>query len=107
MLTFLITPFAATGLFRMFDAVSTVLPFFVALVIAAWLWRVHRGLRPVAVGMAAASVAHAAFLAWLFLTWGGSASRSWSTRSTGFRFGCGTAVVTVELDSAHRSLRRS
>lgn len=64
-LAFALTPFLVTAVYRLVDAVPTSLPFAAALLLAVVLWASRPWLRPIAIGMALASVLYAASLAWL------------------------------------------
>ncbi len=62
----LITPFVITGLFRLLPTIPTALPFVGAVIIALVLIPVSRSTRPIAAGIAAAAITHAASLLYLF-----------------------------------------
>lgn len=65
---FAATPFAVTGAYIVAPWVSTSAPLVALLVLGAAAWLVKPSLRPVAAGVVAGTVAHGAFLWWLFST---------------------------------------
>jgi hypothetical protein len=67
-LTFVLTPFAVTGVFRLFHVTPTLLPFLAAIAVATWLWFAHQRFRSLAAGVGLATIVHATFLVWLFRT---------------------------------------
>jgi hypothetical protein len=63
---FAATPFAITGVFRAFQWVPTSAPFVAFLVLGVVVGRAKPTLRPAAAGVVVGTVAHGAFVWWLF-----------------------------------------
>lgn len=70
LVAFLVTPFLYTGLFRALPFYASFWPFFVGLLIAVVVAIRLPRWRPAAIGVALASITHAVFVAYLFMTMG-------------------------------------